>query len=144
MNKVWIIGNLTKDVELSNSQRGNPIARFFVAVRRDFKNSEGNYDSDYISCVAYNKMAETINTYFHKGSRFNGVGHIQTGSYDNKDGKKVYTTYVVVEIIEFDRNGSEKKEEPKEEKKETKKLSNDPFEEFGQKVEIEEKLPWED
>lgn len=101
MNKVAIVGRLTRDVESRNGDNGNAIARFSVAVNRKFKNAEGNYEADFISCVAFGKTAEFIGKYFKKGSAIGLVGRIQTGNYINNDGVKVYTTDVVAEEVEF-------------------------------------------
>ena len=139
MNKVWLRGNLTRDPELRENQNGKQSTRFNIGVRRDFKNANGEYDSDFLNCVAYGNMAETINKYFHKGSGILITGHIQTGSYDKEDGTRVKTTDIVVESMEFDRSSSNKEE--KEEEKPKQKLSDEPFEDFGRKVEQEE-LPW--
>ena len=103
MNKVILIGRLTKDPEVKFSQGDNSTAtaRFSVAVNRKFKNAEGNYEADFINCVSFNKTAEFVEKFFHKGDMIALVGRIQTGSYTNKDGVKVYTTDVVVEEVEF-------------------------------------------
>lgn len=137
MNKVFLRGNLTRDVDTKQINNGNWMARFTVAVRRDFKNADGEYDSDFLNCISYNKTAEMLGKYFHKGSGIIVIGHIQTGSYDDKDGKRVYTTDIVVESVEFDRNNStkeEKEEKPKVEEKPKQKLSDDPFADFGQQI----------
>lgn len=103
MNKVQLVGRLTRDPEIRYSQGENATAtaRFSVAVNRRFKNAEGNYDADFINCVAFGKTAEFIEKYFRKGMAIGLTGRIQTGSYTNKDGQKVYTTDVVVEETEF-------------------------------------------
>lgn len=103
MNKVELVGRLTRDPEVRYTQGENAsaIARFSVAVNRRFKNSEGNYDADFINCVAFGKSAEFIEKYFRKGMAIGITGRIQTGNYTNKDGVKVYTTDVVVEEAEF-------------------------------------------
>ena len=101
MNKVMIVGRLTKDPETRNTQGDSVVTRFSIAVNRRFKNSEGNYDADFISCVAFNKTAEFINKYFIKGMMIGISGRIQTGNYTKQDGTKVYTTDVVVEEAEF-------------------------------------------
>ena len=103
MNKVVLLGRLTKDPEVRYTQGDNSMAtaRFSVAVNRKFKNAEGNYDADFINCVAFSKSAEFVEKYFHKGDMIALVGRIQTGSYTNKDGQKVYTTDVVVDEVEF-------------------------------------------
>lgn len=103
MNKVILLGNLTRDIEMKYSTGDNAtaIARFSIAVSRKTKNVEGKYDSDFINCVAFGKTAEFIQKYFAKGSKIAVAGRIQTGSYTNKDGNKVYTTDVVVEDVDF-------------------------------------------
>ena len=103
MNKCTLVGRLTRDPEIRYSQGENATAtaRFSVAVNRRFKNSEGNYDADFINCVAFGKSAEFVEKYFKKGMAIGLTGRIQTGSYTNKDGQKVYTTDVVVEETEF-------------------------------------------
>ena len=103
MNKVQLVGRLTRDPEIRYSQGENATAtaRFSVAVNRRFKNAEGNYDADFINCVAFGKSAEFVEKYFKKGMAIGLTGRIQTGSYTNKDGQKIYTTDVVVEETEF-------------------------------------------
>lgn len=103
MNKVELVGRLTRDPEVryTTGESANAIARFSVAVNRRFKNAEGNYDADFINCVAFGKTAEFVEKYFTKGMAIGLTGRIQTGSYTNKDGQKVYTTDVVVEETEF-------------------------------------------
>ena len=103
MNKVVLVGRLTRDPEIRYSQGENATAtaRFSVAVNRRFKNAEGNYDADFINCVVFGKSAEFTERYFRQGMRVTVCGRIQTGSYTNRDGVKVYTTEVVVEEQEF-------------------------------------------
>lgn len=103
MNKINLVGRLVRDVEIRYSQgeNANATARFSLAVTRKFKNAEGNYDADFINCVAFGKTAEFIEKYFRKGMAIGLSGRLQTGSYTNKDGVKVYTTDVVVEETEF-------------------------------------------
>lgn len=100
MNRVCLIGNLVKAVEIRYTQGGLGIARFTLAINREIKKQDGTYDTDYINCVAYGKQAEAISKYLEKGSKLSVEGHIQTGSYE-KDGKKVYTTDIVVEKVQF-------------------------------------------
>lgn len=102
MNKSILVGRLTKDVETRYSQgeESMAITRFTIAVDRKIKR-EGQPSADFISCVAFGKVGEFINKYFKKGSKIGITGHIQTGSYTNKDGVKVYTTDVIVEEAEF-------------------------------------------
>ena len=139
MNKIFLRGNLTRDVELRTTGGGKSVANFSIGVRRDFKNADGLYDSDFINCVAYGSLAETINKYFHKGSGIIVLGHIQTGSYEKDDGTRVHTTDVVIESIEFDRKES-KKEETKEETDTEivqKAMSDDPYIAMGEQIQID-------
>lgn len=102
MNK-WIgIGRLTRDPEVRYSQgeKQTAVARYSLAVDRRFKR-DGEPDADFINCVVFGKSAEFAEKYFHKGTKIAVIGHLQTGSYTNKDGQKVYTTDVVVEEQEF-------------------------------------------
>lgn len=101
MNKVIESGRLTKDAEITYIQ-GNSmaVARFTLAVDRRFK-QEGQPTADYIRCIAFGKTAEFFERFGRKGTKFFIEGRIQTGSYTNKDGQKVYTTDVVIENVEF-------------------------------------------
>ena len=102
MNKVILLGRLTKDPEVRYSQSENPlaIARYTLAVDRRFK-KDGEQSADFISCVSFGKSAEFAERYLKQGTKICVTGRIQTGSYTNKDGGKVYTTEVVVEETEF-------------------------------------------
>ena len=104
MNKVILMGRLTRDPEVRYSQGDNAmaIARYTLAVDRRFnRNNNDENSADFIGCVAFGKSAEFAERYLHKGTKIVATGRIQTGSYVNKDGVKVYTTDVVVEDQEF-------------------------------------------
>lgn len=100
MNKAILMGRFTRDPEVRYSDSGTSIARFTLAVDRRFK-QEGGQQADFIGCIAFGKTAEFIEKYFHQGMKIVVEGRIQTGSYTNKDGVKVYTTDVVAENVEF-------------------------------------------
>lgn len=100
MNKVILVGRIVRDPE-TRQNGDSSVTRFSVAVNRKFKNAEGGYDADFPNCVAFGKTAEFIEKYFHKGMAIGITGRIQTGSFTNKDGVKVYTTDVVVDEAEF-------------------------------------------
>ena len=102
MNKVILMGRLTRDPEVRYSQGSEPlaVARYTLAVNRRFKR-QGDQDADFIGCVAFGKTGEFAEKYFRKGLKIVITGRIQTGSYTNRDGQKVYTTDVVVEDQEF-------------------------------------------
>lgn len=100
MNKVILSGRLTRDPEVRYSQQNNTaVARYTLAVDRMTRNTEQS--ADFIRCVCFAKTAEFAEKYFYKGIKISVVGHIQTGSYSDRDGQKVYTTDVVVENQEF-------------------------------------------
>ena len=104
MNKVTLMGRLTRDPDVRYSQGGQPmaIARYTLAVDRRRGRSEGEQQTaDFISCVAFGKAGEFVEKYLHKGMMMCVAGRIQTGSYTNRDGQKVYTADVVVEEQEF-------------------------------------------
>ena len=104
MNSVVLMGRLTRDPEVRYSQGEQPmaIARYTLAVdRRRSRNNNDENSADFISCVAFGRAGEFAEKYFHKGIKICVSGRIQTGSYTNKDGQKVYTTEVVVENQEF-------------------------------------------
>ena len=102
MNKVVLMGRLTRDPEVRYSQGDNPlaIARFTLAVDRRFRR-DGEQTADFINCVVFGRSAEFTEKYFHQGTKVVVSGRIQTGSYTNREGQKVYTTDVVVEEQEF-------------------------------------------
>lgn len=102
MNKVILMGRLTRDPEVRYSQGDNAtaIARFTLAVDRRIKR-DNETSADYINCVSFGRSAEFAEKYFHKGTKIVIVGRIQTGSYTNKDGQKVYTTDIVIEEQDF-------------------------------------------
>lgn len=102
MNKVILMGRLTRDPEVryTHGDNASAVARFSLAVDRRFK-KDGEQTADFINCVAFGKTGEFIEKYGRKGTKFVVEGRIQTGSYTNKDGQKVYTTDVVVEQVEF-------------------------------------------
>lgn len=100
MNNVSLIGRITKDVELRYSPSGVAVAKFTLAVNRAFK-KDGEQEADFIRVTIFKKTAENTANFCKKGSLVGIVGQIQTGSYDDKDGKKVFTVEVVAENVQF-------------------------------------------
>lgn len=102
MNKVILLGNLTRDPEIRYTQGDNPlaIARFSLAVNRRFSKN-GEKEADFFNCTAFGKQAEFVEKYFKQGSRMMLTGRIQNDNYTNKNGEKVYTVQVIVEEVEF-------------------------------------------
>lgn len=101
INRVVLVGRLTKDPELRYTPNGIASCRFTVAVNRTFANEQGERDADFISCVAWRKQAENLANYQRKGALIGLEGRIQTGSYEGQNGQRVYTTDVVTDSIQF-------------------------------------------
>ena len=101
MNKVILIGRLTKDPELRYTQSGTGVATFTLAVNRRFSNQNGEREADFINCVAWQKSAEFVANYFRKGQEMALEGRLQVRSYDGNDGQRRWVTEVVADQIEF-------------------------------------------
>lgn len=103
MNLVVLEGRMVADPEVrySAGENATAILNFNIAVNRDFKNSEGNYEADFIRCISFGKQSEFIAKYFHKGDPILITGNIRTGSYTKQDGTKAYTTDVYVDKVSF-------------------------------------------
>lgn len=101
MNQVLLTGRITKEPELHYSKEGVGVTSFHLAVKRSYRNSNGEYEADFIPCVSFRKIAENIASYCDKGSLVALAGKLQTRSYENKDRIRMYVTEVVVDSIEF-------------------------------------------
>ena len=101
MNKVILTGRLTRDPESRMSQSNVEVSRFSLACQGDFINKNGERETEFINCVAFNKLAGTINRFCHKGSLIGITGRIRNSSYDAQDGSKRYSTDIVVDQMEF-------------------------------------------
>lgn len=97
INNVVLVGRLTKDPDLRYTGSGTPVASFTLAVNRDFKNAAGEQEADFINCVIWRKSAETLANTVRKGQQIGVVGRVQTRSYENQQGQKVFVTEVVAE-----------------------------------------------
>ena len=101
INRVVLVGRLTKDPELKYTQSGVAVCRFTLACNRPFKSEGGEQQADFIQCVAWRKQAENISNFLNKGSLAGVDGRIQTGSFEGQDGKRVFTTEVVADSTQF-------------------------------------------
>lgn len=101
INSVVLVGNLTRDPEGGTTQSGIAFCRFTVACQRRFKNAQGQYEADFINCMAWRQTAEFVQRHFIKGNKIGLIGTIQTRTYDAQDGTKRYVTEVVVDNVEF-------------------------------------------
>lgn len=140
MNRVILMGRVCKDVD-ARGDGNNMVARYSLAVDRRFKNKDGEYDTDFINIVAFGKSAEFASKYFTKGTKVVITGRIQTGSYTNKDGQKVYTTDVVAEDQEFAESKKSSGGETESSGQKTKEVSSD--DDFMNiDPSLTEELPW--
>ena len=151
INRVVLVGRLTRDPELRTTGSGISVATFTLAVDRQFTNSQGERGADFVSCVIWRKSAENFCNFTSKGSLVGIDGRIQTRSYDNKDGQRVYVTEVVVDRVQFldsrnsgnsmnvstdeTNNVSPADFQESEPQKET-NVSDDVFADFGSSIEI--------
>ena len=100
MNKALLVGRLTREPELKTTGSGTSVCTFSLAVQRKYKNADGEYEADFINCVAWRNQAEFLAKFFNKGSMVGIVGSIQTRNYE-KNGQRVYITEVVADEVEF-------------------------------------------
>ncbi|MGJ8906089.1 single-stranded DNA-binding protein [Staphylococcus aureus] len=101
LNRTVLVGRLTKDPELRNTPNGVNVGTFTLAVNRTFTNAQGEREADFINVVVFKKQAENVKNYLSKGSLAGVDGRLQTRSYDNKDGQRVFVTEVVADSVQF-------------------------------------------
>ena len=101
MNKVFLIGNLTKDTELSETSNGIAVCRFSIAVQRKFASASGEKETDFFNCTAWRGQAEAIHKYTSKGKKIAVIGSIQNRTYEAQDGTKMHVTDIIVNEVEF-------------------------------------------
>lgn len=159
MNKVFLIGRLTRDPELRYTGSNTAVASFSLAVNRNFTNQNGEREADFINVVVWRKQAENVKNYLTQGSQVAIDGRIQTRNYEDKDGNKRYVTEVVADNVEFlgsknnsgnsnfnnDKSSQEEVTPYDFGEKETKTTDVDtnPFADFGESIEIsDDELPF--
>lgn len=137
INSIVLTGRLVKDIELRYNNNNNAIGTFSIAVQRQFKNTNGEYETDFINCVIFGKQAESMKEYTSKGDLIGVRGNLQTRTYEDKEGNKKYATEVICGQVAFlstnKKENTPKKEEVVEE--------SDPFKEFGDEI-SDEDLPF--
>src|SRR5690625_2393902 len=101
MNRVVLAGRLTKDPELRYTPNGNAVANFTIAINRPYRNQQGEQEADFINCVAWRSQAENLANYMRKGSLIGVDGKLQSRSYENQEGRRVFVTEVLAESITF-------------------------------------------
>lgn len=114
MNKIILIGRMSKDIEIRYTQNQKEVGNFDLAVNRNYKNANGEYDTDFFKCIAWGNLAKTIQTYTSKGSQIAIEGRVENRTYQANDGTNRYVTEVVVEgvhLIDFKKNETATTEE---------------------------------
>ena len=101
MNKVILKGNITRDIELKDIGNDKKVANFSIAVRRDYKNQSGEYETDFFNCSAFGNTADFLSKFFSKGSQMLLIGHLQNNQWETDSGEKRIATNVIVESVEF-------------------------------------------
>lgn len=142
MNKILLIGRLTKNPELRYTTSNIAVAQLSLAVTRNYKNQEGDYEADFFNCIAYKKQAETIAQYLQKGDQIGIEGKVRNRSYDDKEGNKRYVTEVIIDTFDF-LQMKKKEETPSNDPFEkVEEKVNDPFADFSEEVSFDNDLPW--
>ncbi|EGQ3725987.1 single-stranded DNA-binding protein [Staphylococcus pseudintermedius] len=101
INRVVLVGRLTKDPEFRTTQSGVEVATFTLAVNRNYKNKNGEQQADFINCIVFRKQAENVNNYLNKGNLAGVDGRLQSRSYENQEGRRVFVTEVVCDSVQF-------------------------------------------
>ena len=149
MNKVFLIGRLTRDPEIRYTSSNVAVTTFSIAVNRTFANQNGEREADFINIVVWRKQAENCKNYLNQGSQVAIDGRIQTRNYEDQNGQKRYVTEVVADNVQFlDTKAAREQREAnsgnvydmpsKEEMPQTSDIPEDPFKDFGEEIKIEE------
>jgi single-strand DNA-binding protein len=137
MNVITLTGNATKDFELRYTPNGKPVGSGTIAVRRDFKNQQGEYETDFINLVVLGKLSEIMANHIRKGDKFGVTGRLQIRIWDKDNGEKAYFTEVVVNGFDFP---DKKKDKPAQQN--NTRTSEDPFQGSGQINISDDDLPF--
>lgn len=140
MNVITLTGNATKDVELRYTPNGKPVANGTIAVRRDFKNQNGEYETDFINFVALGGLSEVISNHVKKGDKFGITGRLQVRKWDKDDGSVQYISEVVVNGFDFPNKQRNEQQQPtrRNEPPRNTKVDDDPFASGGQTIDIQD------
>lgn len=146
INRVILVGRLTKDPDLRYTANGVPVATFTLAVNRNFKKDNGEQEADFINVVVWRKPAENVANFLKKGSLAGVDGRIQTRNFEGQDGKRVYVTEVVAESVQFlepkNRSNYQPPMDPPPERNNTYSKNDDPFTGNGQIDIHDDELPF--
>ena len=148
INRVVLVGRLTRDVDLRYTQSGNAVGQINIAVNRNFTNANGDREADFLNCIIWRKSAENLSNFTHKGSLIGIDGRLQTRNYENKEGQRVYVTEVVVDnfsLLDSKASGeaSGKQSANHTQNKPQQNNQSDPFANNGQAIDIsDDDLPF--
>ncbi|MED4083887.1 single-stranded DNA-binding protein [Halalkalibacterium halodurans] len=143
LNRVVLVGRLTSDPQLRYTPNGVATANFTIACNRPFSNQQGEREADFINCVVWRKQAENVANYLKKGNLAGVDGRIQTRSYDNKEGRRVYVVEVVAESVQFLESRNSQGNSKNRSQGQTEGNTNDPFAGEGQPLDInDDDLPF--
>ncbi|MEJ7419781.1 single-stranded DNA-binding protein [Staphylococcus warneri] len=127
LNRVVLVGRLTKDPEFRTTQNGVSVATFTLAVNRSFKNKNGEQQADFINVVVFRQQAEKVNNYLSKGNLAGVDGRIQSRSYENKEGQRIYVTEVLADSVQFLEPKSNQSNNQSQQQSEQAQSGNNPF-----------------
>jgi single-strand DNA-binding protein len=146
MNRVVLVGRLTKDPELKYTPNGVPVATFTLAVNRTFTNQQGEREADFINCTVWRKAAENVANFLKKGSLAGVDGRIQTRNFEGQDGKRVFITEVVAESVQFlepKQSNSQGNNQNSNQSQNQTRVDNDPFANDGKPIDLsDDDLPF--
>jgi single-strand DNA-binding protein len=141
LNRVVLVGRLTKDPDLKYTQSGTAVTNFTIAINRPFSNDKGEREADFVNCVIWRKPAESLANFQKKGNLIGVDGRIQTRSFEGQDGKMVYVTEVVADTVQF--LESKKESSNQSNSQPSDKTENDPFKNDGTPIDIsDDDLPF--
>lgn len=126
INNTVLIGRVTKDIELKQTQANKSVTQFVLAVNRQFKNANGEREADFINVVAWGKTAELLAQYAHKGSQIGVVGRIQTRNYENQQGQRVYITEVIADNFQMLESRNQQQGQQQSQLQQSKRQSSTP------------------
>ena len=131
MNRVVLVGRLTRNPDLRYTPNGVAVANFTIAVNRPFKNQQGENEADFINCVIWRKQAENLENYTKKGSQIGVDGRIQTRSYEGQDGKRVFVTEILAESVQFLESKGQQDKHQQRVDIVNQEVANNPFEQIN-------------
>ncbi|EGQ1283159.1 single-stranded DNA-binding protein [Staphylococcus pseudintermedius] len=144
INRVVLVGRLTKDPEFRTTQSGVEVATFTLAVNRNYKNKNGEQQADFINCIVFRKQAENVNNYLNKGNLAGVDGRLQSRSYENQEGRRIFVTEVICDSVQFleSKNNNQSNNQPQQQRGQASAQDN-PFTNANNPIDIDdEDLPF--